>query len=336
MNNVAQPGAGRPLLVPTKSVLLPLAVVVSAAVILMFVPIWFGGYGAEIGFTFLIYVTLAEAWNLLAGYGGLVSLGSAAFIGTGAYVLVGLLNHTAISVPMALVIAGAAPGLLAAIVSPTVFRLRGLYFTVGTLALGEAARLFMINVPFFGGAAGPFLKDIPPSTAALYPYGIALFALATFGMSLSTRTRLSIILRSVREDEDAASQMGVRAFRVKFVAFTVASFIMGTAGGLEALKLGAIEPYGMFGLQWSVNVFAIVIIGGLGQRAGATVGSIFIISINELLADYPEIHTAITGLILIIVIRFAPRGLCGLAEDLLRRVRVVIDPGVSTSAADGS
>ena len=301
-----------------------------------FLPIWFGGYGAEIGLTFLIYVTLAEAWNLLAGYGGLVSLGSAAFIGTGAYVLVGLLNHTAIPVPAALLIAGTGAGLLAGIVSPAVFRLRGLYFTVGTLALGEAARLFMINVPFFGGAAGPFLKDIPPSTAALYPYGIALFALATVGMSLCTRTRLSIILRSVREDEDAASQMGVRAFRVKFFAFTAASFVMGIAGGLEAYKLGAIEPYGMFGLQWSVNVFAIVIIGGLGQRAGAIVGSILIICLNELLADYPEIHTAITGFILIVFIRFAPRGLCGLAADLLQRIRVVGDPAISASAAKES
>jgi branched-chain amino acid transport system permease protein len=325
--------SARPAIMTAKGTLPALAVVAGAAVVLTFVPVWFGGYGAEIGFTFLIYVTLAEAWNLLAGYGGLVSLGSAAFIGTGAYVLIGLLNHTSIPVPMALLIAGASAGLLAAIVSPAVFRLRGLYFTVGTLALGEAARLFMINVPFFGGAAGPFLKDIPPSTGALYPYGIALFGLAAFGMSLYTRTRFSIILRSVREDEDAASQMGVRAFRVKFATFTIASFIMGAAGGLEAYKLGAIEPYGIFGLQWSVNIFAIVIIGGLGQRAGATVGTVFIVFINELLADYPEIHTAITGLILILVIRFAPRGLCGLAKDLLRRMLGQTRYGVVSSAA---
>ena len=336
MNDVVRRHDAPLVLFPKKSALISVAVVVGAAVILTFVPIWFGGYGAEIGFTFLIYATLAESWNLLAGYGGLVSLGSAAFIGTGAYILVGLLNHTAIPVPIGLLIAGAGAGLLAAIVSPAVFRMRGLYFTVGTLALGEAARLFMVNVPFFGGAAGRFLKDIPPSTTALYPYGLALFALATLGMSLYTRTRFSIILRSVREDEDAAAQVGVRAFRVKLAAFTLASFIMGTAGGLEAYKLGAIEPYGMFGLQWSVNVFAIVIIGGLGQRAGATVGTIFIVFINELLADYPEIHTAITGLILIVVIRFAPRGLCGLAEDLSRRVRGAIAIRVAASGAKQS
>jgi branched-chain amino acid transport system permease protein len=333
MKEVSQRQDAPPVPAPKKEALFSLAVVISATVILTMVPVWFGGYGAEIGFTFLIYATLAEAWNLLAGYGGLVSLGSAAFIGTGAYILVGLLNHTTVPIPIALLTAGAGAALLAAIVSPAVFRMRGLYFTVGTLALGEAARLFMVNVQFFGGAAGQFLKDIPPSTAALYPYGVALFALATLGMSLYTRTRFSIILRSVRDDEDAAAQVGVRAFRVKLAVFIIASFIMGTAGGLEAYKLGAIEPYGMFGLQWSVNVFAIVIIGGLGQRAGATVGTIFIVFINELLADYPEIHTAITGLILIVVIRFAPRGLCGLADDLLGRVRGAIAIRVAASGA---
>ena len=300
---------------------LSIALILGVFAALIYAPAFIGPYGIEIGFSLLIYVTLAEAWNLLAGYGGLVSLGSSAFVGTGAYVLTGLLNHAGAPVPLALLAAGLSAGLLAAVVSPAVFRLRGLYFTVGTLALGEAARLFMINVPFFGGASGLFLQVDPPATAALYPYVIGLLALATVIMSLYTRTRFSIILRSVRDDEDAASQVGVRAFRVKFGVFTIASFLMGATGGLQAYKLGAIEPYGMFGLQWAVNILAIVIIGGLGQRAGAAVGTVFVVALNELLADYPEVHTAITGLILIVVIRFAPKGLCGLAEDLFRRPR---------------
>jgi len=284
-------------------------------------PAFVSPYGIEIGFSLMIYATLAEAWNLLAGYGGLVSLGSSSFIGIGAYVLTGLLNHSGLPVPAALLVSGLAAGLLAAVVSPAVFRLRGLYFTVGTLALGEASRLFMVNVPFFGGATGLFLEDTPPPTELLYPYAVGLLALATLVMSIATRTRFSILLRSVRDDEDAASQVGVRAFRVKLMAFTVASFLMGAAGGLQAYKLGAIEPYGIFGLQWAVNILAIVIIGGLGQRLGAVVGTVFVVALGELLADYPELHIAMTGAILIIVIRFAPKGLCGLAGDLLGRWR---------------
>lgn len=316
-----QPLAGFVLAPVSGTSALPIALILGAFIGLIYAPDLVSPYGTEIGFTLLIYMTLAEAWNLMAGYGGLVSLGSSAFIGTGAYVLTGLLNHSGTPLPLALLLAGLSASLLAAVVSPAVFRLRGLYFTVGTLALGEAARMFMINVPFFGGASGLFLEVNPPATAALYPYVVGLLALATVIMSLYTRTRFSIILRSVRDDEDAASQVGVRAFRVKFAVFIIASFLMGAAGGLQAYKLGAIEPYGMFGLQWAVNVLAIVIIGGLGQRAGAIAGAVFVVALNEGLADYPEIHTAITGLILIIVIRFAPRGLCGLAEDLFGRLR---------------
>ncbi|MBV9561540.1 MAG: branched-chain amino acid ABC transporter permease, partial [Bradyrhizobium sp.] len=138
-------------------------------------------------------------------------------------------------------------------------------------------------------------------------------------ISLATGSRFSILLRAVRDDEDAASQVGVRAFRVKLAAFAVASALTAVAGGLQAIKLGAIEPYGSFGLQWSVDPLAIVIIGGLGMRFGAIVGAIVFIAIGELLADYPELHVAITGVLLILLIRFAPRGICGLIETMTRR-----------------
>ena len=136
---------------------------------------------------------------------------------------------------------------------------------------------------------------------------------------LCTRTRLSVILRAVRDDEDAAAQMGVRPFRIKLAAFALASALAAIAGGVQAVKLGAIEPYGMFGLQWSIDVLSMVIIGGVGFRLGPLVGAVFVISLGEILADYPEAHVAITGIILIVVIRFAPRGIAGLAAELWRR-----------------
>jgi branched-chain amino acid transport system permease protein len=286
--------------------------------VMIFVPHWVGEYGTQIGFRALIYLTLAEAWNLLAGYGGLVSLGSSSFVGIGAYILMGMLNAGGFGIAMALLASGLGAAALAVIVSPAVFRLRGLYFTVGTLALGEALRLFMINVSYFGGATGIFLNSNPPPTEVLYVYAVALAGIATLVMEVYTGTRFSILLRSVRDDEDAASQVGVRAFRVKLLAFAVASLLMGAAGGLQALKLGAIEPYGMFGLQWSIDTLSIVIIGGLGVRFGPIVGTVFVIALAEGLADYPELHVAMTGVILILVIRFAPKGLCGLGRDVWR------------------
>lgn len=275
-------------------------------------PMRLDSYGIEIGFRLLVYIVLAEAWNLLAGYGGIVSLGSASFVGVGGYVLVEALNQPGTPFAWAWLLAGVAGAGLALLASPAVFRLRGIYFTVGTLALSEALRLLMVNVSWFGGATGVFLQTNPPPTHILYFYALGLFVLTTLIISGYTDSRLSIILRAVRDDQDAASQLGVRAFRVKLAAFMLASFLMAVAGALQGYNLGAVEPYGMFGLRWSINVLAIVIIGGLGQRLGPIVGAVFIVALGEWLANFPELHVAITGLILILVVRFAPKGLVGL------------------------
>ena len=273
----------------------------------------FSDYALEIGFRLMVMITLAEAWNLLAGYGGLVSLGTASFVGIGAYALTGLVNKAHCPLYVAIPAAGLAASLLAILVSQAVFRLRGLYFTVGTLALAEALRMFMVNYEGFGGASGLFLAEDPPSLYVLFCVALGLMAFTTLVMSIATASRFSILLRSVRDDEDAAAQIGVKAFRIKLVAFVLASFLMGMAGALQGLKVGTVEPYGMFGIQWTVSVLSIVIIGGQGLRLGPIVGALFVIALGELLADYPALHLAITGLILIVVIRFAPKGLVGLA-----------------------
>ena len=276
-------------------------------------------YMLEIGFRLLLLITLAEAWNLLAGYGGLVSLGTASFFGIGGYALTGLQNKTGISLWLTIPLAGLAASLLAVVVSRAVFRLRGLYFTVGTLALAEALRMFMVNYGGFGGASGLFLQNDPPGLLELFWIALALLGFTTIAMTAATRSRFSILLRTVRDDEDAAAQIGVRPFRIKLIAFVIASFLMGMAGALQGLKLGTVEPYGMFGIQWTVNVLSIVVIGGQGLRAGPLVGAIFVVALGEILADYPALHLSITGLILILVIRFAPQGLVGLVRTRCAR-----------------
>jgi branched-chain amino acid transport system permease protein len=276
----------------------------------------FSDYALEIGFRLLVMITLAEAWNLLAGYGGLVSLGTASFVGIGAYALTGLVNTVHAPLYLAIPVAGCAAALLALLVARAVFRLRGLYFTVGTLALAEALRMFMVNYAGFGGASGLFLAEDPPSSYVLFCIALGLMAFTTLVMTVATKSRFSILLRSVRDDEDAAAQIGVKAFRIKLIAFVIASFLMGMAGALQGLKVGTVEPYGMFGIQWTVSVLSIVVIGGQGLRWGPIVGAVFVIALGELLADYPALHLAITGLILIVVIRFAPQGLVGLAIRL--------------------
>lgn len=284
-------------------------------------PSFLGEYGSQILFRFLIGLVLAQAWNLLGGYTGLVSLGTSSAVGIGGYVLVGLLNHTGFRLILAIPIAALGGAALAALVAPALLRLRGLYFTVGTLALAEVLRLLMINLERFGGATGLILERDPPELAPLVYIAVALLFASTVVESVCARSTASLLLRAVRDDEDVAAQLGVRPFRIKLVAFATASALMAAAGAVQALKLGAIEPYGMFSLRWSVDALSMVVIGGLGSRAGPVIGAGVVVLSGELLADYPEAHLALTGLLLIVVMRFAPGGLAALVSQLLERAR---------------
>jgi branched-chain amino acid transport system permease protein len=305
----------------THSGLAEVGVLCGAFVLLWFAPVIADDYALQIAFRVLIYLSLAESWNLLAGSAGLVSLGTSCFVGLGAYVAFGLLNSLDMPLPLVLVCCALAGGALAALVSPALFRLRGLYFTVGTLALAELLRLTMVNVSAFGGASGIFLRQDPPPLPELFHYALVVALIASLSITACARTRVSVILRAVRDDEDAAAQMGVRPYRVKLGAFVLASALCAIAGGVQATKLGAIEPYGMFGLQWSIDVLAMVIIGGVGLRLGPLVGALLVVALGEALADYPEAHIAIAGVILIVLIRFAPRGVVGVVASLSSMMR---------------
>lgn len=292
------------------------AVLIGALAALWFAPDFFGDYWLQLGFRTSVYLVLAQGWNLMAGSAGLVSLGTSCFVGLGGYVAFGLLNRLGIPLPLALATCAIAGSALAALVSTALFRLRGLYFTVGTLALAELLRLLMVNVSAFGGATGVILQEDPPALPVLFRYALIVAFVASLAMTLCARTRISVILRAVRDDEDAAAQMGVRPYRVKLGAFALASALAAMAGGIQAVKLGAIEPYGMFGLQWSIDVLSMVIIGGVGFRLGPLVGALFVVALGEALADYPEAHLAIAGAILIVLIRFAPHGVVGFVAKL--------------------
>lgn len=290
---------------------------------LLVAPSALGEYGTQVLFRLVIGLVLAQAWNLLGGYAGLVSLGTSSAVGVGGYVLVGLLNHAPLPLAVVIPVAGLAGAVLAAVVAPALLRLRGLYFTVGTLALAEVLRLVMINVEGFGGATGLFLDRDPPEPATLVRIAVGLLVVSSLVEAACARGTASLLLRSVRDDEDVAAQIGVRPFRVKLLAFATASALMAVAGAIQALKLGAIEPYGMFNLRWSVDALSMVVIGGLGRRIGPWIGAVVIVVSGELLADYPEVHLALTGLLLILVMRFAPRGLAGVLHDIASRIRLL-------------
>ena len=292
------------------------AVLVGALAVLWFAPDFAGDYWLQLGFRIFIYLTLAEGWNLMAGRRGWsrwarpVSSGSAPMSRSACSIV------SALPLPLALLVCAIAGGRIGSFgVAGAVPPARPLFHGRHACARGTAAAVDG-QVSTFGGASGIFLQEDPPALPVLFRYALVVALIASLAMTLCARTRVSVILRAVRDDEDAAAQMGVRPFRVKLGAFVLASALAAMAGGMQAVKLGAIEPYGMFGLQWSIDVLSMVIIGGVGMRLGPVVGALFVVALGEMLADYPELHIAITGVILIVLIRFAPHGVVGLAAKL--------------------
>ncbi|HWI31705.1 MAG TPA: branched-chain amino acid ABC transporter permease [Microbacterium sp.] len=301
---------------PSRARVRDLVVLIVIGGIAALLPFVLGAYPQEVGFRILQLGALASAWNLIAGYTGLVSLGSAAFFGLGVYTMA-FSSNAGIPLPLCTLLAVAIAVAFAVVVSPALFRLRGLYFTVATLALAEALRIFVINSPWFGGQSGVFLTTRTPKSYELYWMGLVLAVLAVACILLVLRSRLSYRMQAVRDDEDVARQLGVRTYRTKLAAFALAGGITAAIGSVQALSQGIVQPTSSFGISWTIDIIAVTIIGGIGTKVGPWVGAVFIVLLGQVLMKFPEIHLAIVGVILLVVIRFMPDGIWGSAVKLV-------------------
>lgn len=302
---------------PYTGLLVLLVVAIAAAML----PLVAGPYYQQLGYQLFQLVALATAWNLLAGYTGLASLGSGAFVGLGIYTSVLVSNGQGWALPLLLIAGGGVAAVFAVLVSPALFRLRGLYFTVATLALAEALRILAVNSSTFKGASAILLEASSPEFYHLYWTVLAIAVLSTLVIGVVLRTPASLSLRSIRDDEDVAQEMGVRAFRTKLWAFALSACIMGMVGALQTFRVGAVEPYSSFGLSWTVQILTVAIVGGLGTQTGPWLGAFFVVVVNQLLRDVPEVQALVNGVVIIVVVRFAPRGIWGTLLQLRRRRR---------------
>lgn len=279
--------------------------------VLIILPQFLGRYSIFVIYLVFLNATLAQSWNLLGGYTGLISLGHAAFFGLGAYTTAMLI--TVLGVPFIFSTIGG--GLVAAIfslaISVPTFRFRGIYFAIGTLVLAEALRIWMINWMFTGGAQGINLPVTEISLKGFYYIMLLVAACTTALLAFILRTKLGLGLRAIRDNENSAQNMGVNTFKAKLFSFMISAFIAGIAGGIHANKMASIEPYSIFSVMWTISTINIVIIGGMSTVFGPVLGSVFFTYLAELLANYSTFHLVITGIILILIIRFLPAGIWG-------------------------
>jgi branched-chain amino acid transport system permease protein len=309
-------------------------------VVLYLLP-FFGVLGSYVhnlmALTFM-FMAAALAWNWLGGYVGQISFGHSAMFGVGGFVSARLLLDTGLPFGLAWIVGGLIAGLFGLIWGHPTLRLRGPYFSIATIGVGEATRLVMTYwAGFTGGSSGVSLPLQGSVTKfALYFYGLYLFAaVAAFSYWLR-KSRVGLGLLAIKEDVDAAGDVGVNATFYQDLVLFFSGATLGICGAFYASYFSFIEPGDMFGFDRSISFVLMGVIGGIGTILGPVLGAIVFIIIQEfLLASYPDLYLGLYGLLLVLIILFEPLGLTGLGLRIGRlfgyRPRTVVAAGGLTS-----
>lgn len=299
-------------------------------------PLWAGRGLIQDLFFVLTMLALAQYWNLLAGFAGLVSVGQQAFVGLGAYLMFALVIGAGLDPVLSILLAAVGTAAIAVPVTFLVFRLHGAYFAVGTWVVAEAFRLVAAQVKGLGGGTGTALPKSATNDAAwitvvadalhlrsavardVTAYWLALaVAVATIALVYALlRSRQGLALAAIRDNEGAAGSVGVAAARAKRWVFVLAAFGTGLVGALIYLQKARLSPDAAFSLlDWTANVIFIVVIGGIGTIEGPIVGVLVFYLLQDQLAALGAWYLMLLGALAILVMAVAPRGLWGTLAD---------------------
>jgi branched-chain amino acid transport system permease protein len=282
---------------------------------------WAGDAGLmRVVIELIALLVLAQMWNLLAGYAGLVSIGQQAYVGVGGYALIVLADDLGVNPFLAVPLAGLVAVAVALPTAALVFRFRDAYFAVGTWAVAEVYRLLIANTPALGRGTGRTLKAVFPlarETRELVTYAIAVAigVAALVAVYLYLRSRFGLGLMAVRDSEPASESLGVDVYRTKLAVYLVAAFGTGTTGALIYLNLLRISPDAAFSINWTAYTIFSVVIGGLGTLEGPIVGTLVFFLLRELLADYGSWYMILLGMLAVLTMMRYPQGLWGLLAE---------------------
>ncbi len=278
------------------------------------------------GYVVLQFVVLATAWNILAGYAGYVNFGTAAFFGLGAYTSVVLILSLGAPLLVQIAAAAAVTGLLGFGTGLLTLRLRGIFFSIATVAIIYIAETLMMNWRYVGGATGlQFLRPLPMVPFETYTRMLffVMAVLAVIAVSIARYVESSWIgrgLRALRDTEEAAECNGVPTLRLKLFACTVSGALMGMAGAPLPMYLSFLEPASSFSLNYSVVALAGAIIGGTSHWVGPAIGAILLASVQQIVTVTisSEINVLVVGVLLVVFVVAAPEGIIGLVKKLRR------------------
>jgi branched-chain amino acid transport system permease protein len=278
------------------------------------------------GYVILQYIVIATAWNILGGYAGYVNFGTPAFFALGAYTAVCLIQSVRAPLPVLIVAGGLVSALLGLAIGYLTLRLRGVFFSIATLALAIVLQTVVINWEYVGGSRG--LSVIRPSSPPFGNYVTFLFTvmvlLAVIAVTVARFIERSWVgrgLAALRDNEEAAECMGVPTLRLKLFATTVSGFLLGVAGAPFPYYVTFVEPNSAFNLDYAVNALAMPMIGGTTSWIGPVIGAVLLGSAQQvaIVTISSEMNLFIVGIVLVAFVVLAPEGILGLVRRLRGR-----------------
>jgi branched-chain amino acid transport system permease protein len=264
---------------------------------------------------FLYFLALAQMWNLLAGYGGLISIGQQAYVGIGAYSLVVFTMFVGADPFVAVLLGGAVAGLVAWPTAKLLFRLQGPYFAIGTWVVAEVFRLAIANYAVLGGGSGVSVTDavaqIDPwwRNALTFWLALAVGVGSVVAVFLLLRSRYGLALTAVRDSEPASESLGVSVSRIKMAVYVIAAIGGGIVGGLIFLTKLRVSPDAAFSVEWSALIIFMVVIGGVGTIEGPIIGTLLYFIVRNFLADYGTWYLILLGSVAIATMLFMRKGI---------------------------
>ena len=279
-----------------------------------------------------VYITLASNLNLMIGYAGYVNFGNIVFFGLGGYFCMYLVNDWKWNLVAAALVAGGIVSALAFLFGLGILRLRGAFFALATIGVNEATRQFVANFEPWGGATGIYLslnayEPLGGPRQALWIVYFLLVAVMALSLALSyaiKNSKFGLGLLAIGENEDAASILGVPTPRYKTIVYSTSAFLPAVAGGFYFFKSGIIEPTGAFDLGLSIEAIVMLMLGGQGTIIGPALGAFLYEELRGTLLTLPtfsHFQLVIAGLLLLLIVLFAPGGLMGLIRGYFPATR---------------
>jgi branched-chain amino acid transport system permease protein len=293
-----------------------------AIVLIVFVmlPFFLSGFWIRLLTHTLMFCALASSLNIMAGFTGYAPFGNMLFFGVGAYSSALLMNYLGLPFFLTLLLAGLTAVLFSIFFGTMFLRLRGQYFALATTGAAEAMRHVVSNLDFAGGGQGmtvPYLQG-SPAFINIYFYFVmlAMVIVVTSFVWWMSKSRLGYAFKAIRADEEAAGVMGIDTTRYKIIAWSFSALFTGMVGAVYAYWFSYIDPPTVFDIMWTVRMFVINLIGGIGTVFGPIIGAFLIETLSELVwSKFLYLHMGVLGVLIILVVMFMPDGIIRLVKN---------------------